>query len=424
MATLISNSQDSAGLEKMLTPHMKKSMAYQDASNQVASAEQLQSTNRFQINFNSLQLGARGIQFSIPNNDVISDVVLTMGFQQLPVDVRLVRGWGMRMIENLTIYVAGASPYRMTHYEIFGQAMRECDTQAKRDQYMKMCGQEVSDGPNEPAPVCRIVLPLPWSSLRHSCEEHIGLDSALLSQPIRIVLDLATPSQMFYGSGVSSAPTSLNLGYMQVRQEVFKDSSEMVIREGLRRYAEKFYNYRFFYHQPFSSSEFDGATDPTAPRTVSLNGFRNANLQSITLLLEDQANQPSNSLQYDKIQNLVLNYNGVDLFRANDGDSSPWCIVDSLSGKCAVGNEYVPNMTVTTPFTGGPTESEWTTVLMVPRDNKSFSGLIQSGLSVPNQTLVLTFTTPEGVNTKYRLHCTFSYSASYLINQQNAEIMY
>lgn len=233
MATLISNSQDSAGLEKMLTPHMKKSMAYQDASNTVASAEQLQSTNRFQIQFNSTQLGARGIQFSIPNNDVISDVVLTMGFDQMPVDVRMVRGWGLRLIEGLTIYVAGASPYRMTHYELFSTAMRECDTQAKRDQYLKMCGLEVSDGPNEDAPIARVVLPLPWSSLRHASSEHIGLDSALLSQPIRIVIDLASREQMFSGAGASNAPNALKFGYMQVRQEVFKDSSEMVVREGL-----------------------------------------------------------------------------------------------------------------------------------------------------------------------------------------------
>ena len=423
MAQLISNSQDSSGLQKMLTPHMVKSQAYQDGSNMFTSSEQLQSTNRFQINFNSLQLGARGVQFSIPNNDIITEVVLTMGFAQMPVDVRMVRGWGIRLIENLTIYVAGASPYRMSHYELFSQAMRQCDTQAKGDQYLKMAGLEVSDGPNEGKPIARIVLPLPWSSLRH-LQEHIGLDSALLSQPIRISIDIANASELFYGIGAVNAPKSLIIGYMQVRQEVFKDSSEMVIREGLRRNPESFYNYRFYYHQPFTSAEFTGATDPTNQVTVSLNGFRNANLQSITLLLEDIADSPCNSLQYYSMTNLVLNYNGVDLFRSNDGDSSPWCMVDSLSGKCAVGNEYVPALQTNTPFVGGPTNSVWTSILMVPRDEVSFSNLIQSGLAVPNQTLTLTFNTPEGVNTTYRCHATFSYAASYLINQSNAEIMY
>lgn len=418
------NSQELVTLNSLM-PKQPLSFAYQDETNSRIEAEELQTLSRIQIQSNSLFLNSRGVSFQINNGDIINSTVLYIELPPVPANVTMQKGWGLRLLDLVTIYIAGASPYQQNYQSLYANLMREAgDDQDKVNQILELCGNSIIKEGDVPRAV--IFLPLPWSSPRYVNQLHTGFDTALLRQPIRVVIDFASIQNIAYGSGTVNLNEQMAKCYMQFRTEIFRTQKDMSFRMDMAQNPNQLYNYQFYYNQTYESPSFAGSTDPSQPAQVALSGFRNASLLSITFLLKEVTATPSNNpLYYDKMERLVVNYNGTDLYKHDDPLISDVFALDrSSSGKDIVVTDFNNPAQVTSPFTLQPVESNWTTVLFCARDERAYSNVTQSGINLSNQTVQCTFTTPKNVNTQYRLTTIFTYSASYLLNNSNAEINY
>ena len=412
-------------LTRILNPGVPVSLAYQNASNTKVSTEDLMAQNRFTQNFTSLSLGSDGVSVNIPNQHIIDQCVVHMAFAKLPENVYLPRGWAIRLIEEVSVHIAGATPVRFTYREVFNQLMRDADTDAKRLQVLRLAGEEITDGPADDAPVAHLPLPLPWSCIRYMTEQ-VGFDTALVNQNIRIVLRLARADEIFSGSGVY--PTAMSRAYVQIRQLEFKDPSQEVVRSSMLSNPTALYSYHFNYPQPNQSPIFTGSADPNQPVTLTLQGFQSGNLKNIVFMLQDVAQVAAgtgarNPLYYVPMKQLEVTWNGQVLMR-NDEESTggEWCLSESLAGVCCADYSVAPPTQTVSPFTTLPFKTCWSVQLMVPRDEACSTDLLQAGENMSNQTLTIRFNTPS--SGQYRLFTTFNYGANAVIHRQNCQIQW
>lgn len=417
-------------LSRMLNPGTPVSLGYQDVTNQETSTERLFNQNRSTIGFPSLQLGTNSVSFNIPNEHILGNCVANMAFPQLPADVYLPRGWGLRLIEEVYVTIAGSQQIRMTYVQMLNQLLRECDNAEKRLELIKnLAGEEVTDGPNQPAPSCHVPIALPWSSIRFMTH-HIGLDTKLMSQPISITFKLASRESLFSGSGAANAPTALTRGNLQFEQDEFIGGSEQNERARMLGDPQNnIYSYRFIYPQPSNVTLFTGSTDANNPVNVNLVAFQAGNLQSIVLNIQNEndvnggAEGIKNPLFFEQMKKLVVTFNGQIIYQADDtSDGGEWCLGNSLAGICSADSSYCPAGQVTSPFTTIPKKTHWNTVLLVPRDEASWANLLQTGQQMSSQTLVCTFLTDT--TDSYKLYATYNYSVDAVIQNGNAQIVY
>lgn len=414
-------------LNKLLNPGKPVSLAYQNRTNTDTAIEDLSSQNRFTQNFSSLQFGSDGVAINIPNQHIVGETVVHMAMPQLPANVYLPRGWAVRLIDEVSIHIAGATPIRYTYRELMNQLMRDADTDSKRRQVLQLAGDEVTDGVFDPAPVAHLLLPLPWSCIRH-LTERVGLDSALMNQNLRVVLRLARADEVFSGSGVY--PSALSRGYVQMRQQEFKKADQQVVRANMLADPTALYSYHFNYPQPNVSALFAGSTDPSQRVTVNLSGFQSGNLTSIVFMLQNDedvnpsvANSVKNPLRFEAIKNLEVVWNGQQLYRTDEESTGgEWCLSESLAGVCASDYSVAAAGQTLSPFTTIPEKTHWAVQLMTPRDEACSTGLIMEGENMSNQTLVVRFNT--STTNQYRLYTTFNYTANAVIHRQNAQIQF
>jgi hypothetical protein len=420
------NAQSLVSLNSLM-PKKPLSMVYQDSTNQYREEESVQSVSRIQINSPTLSLNSRGVSFTINNADVYNATMLYIELPPIPDDVTLQKGWGIGLLSLCTVYVAGASPFQLTKEALWATLMREAgDDRDKRNQILELAGNSCTKAGDVPR-AC-IYLPLPWSSARFGgpATGSIGLDSALIRQSIRLVFDFNSVQSVVFGVFAGEVPETMSKCYLQLRSDVFRSAKDMAFREEMANNANRLYNYEFYYTQGYESPPLAGSIDPSNPAIVSLSGFRNASLMSITLMLQEQTGDGGNNpLYYQKIGRLRVNYNGTYLFRWDDKDvESCFDMEQSACGESAVTTDVNNPNQVQSPFVLTPAESYWSTVVLGARDEKSFKGVSMSGLNLSNQVITIELNTPNNENSVYKLYAIYSYSASYLMNNSNAEINY
>ena len=420
-------------VSRQLNPGMPLSLGYQDVTNQKNSTERLFNQNRSTIAFPSLALGTNSISFNIPNEHILGNCVAVMAFDKLDADVYLPRGWGLRLIEEVYVRIAGSQTIRMTYNQMFCQLMRECDNQEKRLELLKcLAGEEIVDGPNQGNPVCRVPLALPWSSVRF-LTHHIGIDTKLMATNVNITFKLASRATLFAGLGAfANAPTHLSRAYLQLEQGEFMGGDPQRERSRmLSDPANNLYSYRFIYPAPGNTTEFVGSNAVVAPALVNLTGFQAGNLQSIVLQIQNQnevdgsnGGNIKNYLQYEEMKNLTVLFNGQIIYQQDEqSNGGEWCLVNSLSGICAVDGSYAPlGQAGTSPFTTLPKKTHWNTVLLVPRDEASWANLLQTGQQMSSQTLTCSFNTDT--NDVYKMYVSYNYSVDGIIQNGNAQIVY
>jgi hypothetical protein len=420
------SSQSLVTLDSLL-PKKNISFVYQDETNQYRAEESIQSVSRIQIQSPTLSLGSKGVSFVIQNSDVINATILHIELPPVPANVTMERGWGLKAISLLTIFLAGASPYQQDTYALYASLLRQSgDDQDKRNAILELAGNEVTQ--EGQIPRATIYLTLPWSSARYGGPRTgtIGFDSALIRAPIRLSVDFANFSEFAYGSGVAAVSNAMTTCYVQARSDVFRSAKDMEFRERMASNANMLYSYSFYYNQTYTSAPFAGSIDSSNPAIVSLSGFRNASLLSMTLLLERVTTEPNNNtLYFEPIKTLRLNYNGSYLFRFDsEGVQQAFDMEQSACGTNDVDATYNDPLQVTSPFTLQPVKSNWTTLVLAARDEISYKNTSQTGLNLSNQTVTLELTTEGNSNVNYRVRCVYSYAASFLLNNSNAEINY
>ena len=409
-------------LQKMLTLSSTVDVCYVTSTNTTRAKEDVVCNTRFQSAFPSLELGVSGITFNIANKSLVGQGIVYMELPELADNIYLPRGWGYGIIDRLEWSIGGSSIFSQSGESMIATVMTQCETSEKRDSLLRLAGDEVT-GPGQGSNSAFIHIPLPYSTIRYLGRK-LPYDSSLVNTNLRVILYLKQGSQIFSGSGVANAPTSLSRGFFQLRQFDFKDQSQSIKGEMIRD-PSLYYSYPFFYGQSYPSPAFIGSVDRGAPCTINLVGFRAGNLQSITLQLKEIESGPEtikNLNQYEHMTNLELSWNGNTIIRSDEGAEGIWCLESGLTD-CSFPNSVVPTSNLSAPFTSYPVKSHMPQLVLSQFNPVSQGNLLQSGYNVGSQTLVLSFNTPKNAQA-YRLFCTYNYLATALTKESNCEITF
>lgn len=401
---------------------------YQTVTNTEVVAERIKPRNTYRRQFQNLAYGSSGIVFNISNRDVIDEVVCHMKINALADDVAVNRGWGINLIDRVEFDFGGSETLSYTGHQLFLMLMREADTDTKRIQLLRMCGEKAdSSAPGDLT--AHVPLPLPWSSIQaYNGDKHVGFDTRLLNSNLQITVSLADKGCVFMGDGIDSQANALEYGYFQAKTAELFSPKDQLIRQQLLLNPAASYSYRFMYSQPYYAGRVAGSDDDCSPVTVDLSGFRHGNLQSITLMVRKvddtkTGKDVKNPLMYRPIRNVRVLLAGNDMYATDaNSDGNEWCMSKTLSAGCFGDIDYIANGQTTAPFGSYPDRSHWLTVSLTPEDEKTFIGSVQSGMDLGGETLQVEFNTEETAN--YEVYATYTYLAHAVCANQTAKIRF
>ena len=417
-----------------LMPSEPVSTMYQMDNNTEMALERTKRKNTYRRNFANLNFGSQGLQFQINNRDAIDQLTVHMKVPgPLPENVVLPRGWGLNMIEQIEYDFGGSERLQFTGRELFQGLMAESDTDSKRLSVLRLAGEKVdSSSPAEAQDsiVAHVPILTPFSAIKaYEAIRHVPFDSRLINSPINVTLRLADKSCVFAGEGADNAPDRLDYGYFQLRTFEIYRAEDQLVRTQLLSQPGAMYSYRFMYGQPQYVGRFTGSTDKCDKVSLDLSAFRHGNLQSIVLYCRRVSDGPTSSTaiknvhMYRPITNVALYHSGTELFVTDEkGDGTVDALSSTLSSGHFVDVDYIVPTSTTAPFTSVPDRSYWTKISMVPHDEKTFDGIIQSGVDYGSETLSVSFNTES--DDEYDMYATYNYQALCAVGNQAGKIRF
>lgn len=402
---------------------------YYDANSvAVVAAECVSNYGRYSQSLTTLQLGSAG-NFTIPNASFLSGLYVYAEIPALPANVFLPRGWLLNSISNIS-FILGSS--NVSQIQVNGathaaQLFLAAETAEKRNEIMRLAGDEAGGAaPQAPGTINRayMQLQLPWSRIC-ALMKKLPFDTTLLSSPIIIQIQLKQAADFYTGSGIAAAPPAF-LSYRVYANQIDLMDKELSLALPLMRDPSLMYSYPFTFIQS-SVQNFNGSISSSAPVNLILTGLVNADLVGISLAVvrSDRTSggatgaQPLAPFAYERIQNVLLQYNGLTLY---DAPGQMYRLYDEQD---LLGSGVLPYSVVTAggagPYVTTPVDAY---ILFIPFTrvrNTSFVDMFQNSFRIANNVLNLSFITPEAV--PYTLYATYFYNAVFGIQQGQSNLI-
>lgn len=296
-------------------PGVKKNTLYYDQSEStVSEVESNTVIGRFEQSLTSLAFGSSS-QIIIPNQDFINQCILVVTLPDLTADQTLCHGWLFGLIReiNYSFGQANVSQLRLSGKSLLQTIMRECETQEKRSELLRLAGESLTAQNTRPI-TATIVLPLPWSSV--VADNKKPFDSSILSNPVQIQITLNSNTSIY--GGTDPLPTALSSASVYMRQTVLADRSNS-IKMDLLNNPSMIYSYPFN-HRQSPSSKFNLVSGSV--NNVELTEFLESDLLNILFSVQYTVDQvkagaiapnPNNTLICTDIE---LLYNGQTVYKA------------------------------------------------------------------------------------------------------------
>jgi hypothetical protein len=400
---------------------------YYDANSvAVVAAECVSNYGRYTQSLTTLQLGSAG-NITIPNASFLSGLYIYAEIGALPANTFLPRGWLLNSIANVS-FILGSS--NVSQVQVNGathasQMLLSCETAEKRNEVLRLAGDE-AQGPQAPGTINRayMQLQLPWSRIG-SMMKKLPFDTTLLSSPIIIQIQLKQPTDFYTGSGAASAPTQFQ-AYRAYANQIDLMDKELSLALPLMRDPSLMYSYPFTFIQS-SVQTFQGSANPSAPVNLILTGLVNADLVGISLavLRSDRASgglggtQPLSPFAYERVQNVLLQYNGLTLY---DAPGQMYRLYDQQD---LPGSGVVPYSVISAggagPYVTTPADAYIIFIPFTRIRNTQFVDMFQNSFRIANNVLNLSFITPEAV--PYTLYATYFYNACFAMQQGQSNLI-
>lgn len=262
-------------------------------------------------------------QVNLPMSAFVGQVILHLRLPNVVADQTICRGWGLRMIKNIRFQFgsSASTPIYLTQQAVWHFLMAQADTEEKRSELFKLCGEEVLApiiplvGGSTPYLEAFIPLPVPFSTI---CEK-LMFDTTLLGQPITIFIEFEGNPRAIYG-GSATPPTSFQIAELLIRQQRLSDQSKS-LRTILDANPDKMYSYPFIMAIGYeTASIFQGVRESdNGQAVVQFNQFQNSDLLGIVFCvqavtdLSPAGNNSPNPFHLDRITNIVVTYNGQSI---------------------------------------------------------------------------------------------------------------
>ena len=375
-------------------------------------------------------LGAGTSQFIISPNQGVSDIVLTLrmpdagsfGLTNDASGSQLVEGWGYALIKSVSIRYGSSAQYFFSGPQIWLQNFWDAETGPKRDQLAALGGNAVIGGQGVAGQEAFVYLNLPHNSPRADGKP-LPFPSDLLVQPIVITIELNPTSAAFIavtGGGNGTLPTQLAAAQMRVKQEMMADSADLLARRvDMNTHAYTF-PLKYFPQQETQVQIPTGSTNPAAPVSVNLTGFRAGEVRNILLWLTKNTDGAQFGPWYwQQMGDVTLTYNGEIFYQTTAIESQMWNLVTDTKESGV--NLSIP--TAANAATLSPALSTWLDVpfaqVNVPYDKEV---KLVHGKPILNAVVNLSFTTPDA--SAYTLHAVYLYNSSLLMSRGSSEYIF
>ncbi len=365
-------------------------------------------------------------QFIFSPDQGLSDVFVMFKLKQFQgplnpyADYALGRGWGYSFIDNIAVRYGGSSQYFWSGQQMLMENIVDMQDAISRDTLFELGGSAAigDDFLNQQCAYCYINLP-------HNTPNGDGLKmnplpTELLRQPVLIQLSLKNVATCFSSTVANSAGLPFEPvedAYFQVRQARMINSADLMTAQKDPMNLTYTYPLKYFAQQEFVlrlPASSSGGTE------INLTGFRNGEVRSILLWLENTADTPVSGDASGRVYNpfswyapsdVQLSING-EIFYVSKYNSS--LLIDLVNNKqptrlaCAPlqisGGELVP-------VSGGFTSQYVKVDFSQHNDPITENSMLVAGKTITNSIVNLRLATPND-NDGWVLHAVYLYNSS------------
>ncbi len=365
--------------------------------------------------------------FTIPPNNGIQDIVLSMELPQLAAGagngLAIPRGWAYAMIKQVSFRYGGSSQYFLSGQQVLQNTIRKAPNGFARDDLLALGGNFTAGAALQAAAQQGYV----WLPLPHTVPTAEGklppLPSDLLTQQIQITVELFSPSAIFSvaAGSTGTVPTALSAGSFQVQQVILENQGDALARR------VDMTSHALSYPIEFTQQEvlIGNLTNVAASsQTVTLTGFRSGECKNIQVWLTNDADTSGavkNPFRWYAPENVVMTYAGEIYARFDKGSGALWNLVNGRI------TPQVDDLSLADNGAGGGAGAIVSTAsvdqwLELPFsqtfDPVTAHSMYMAGKPITNGIVNLAFTVPAAAPAgTYTLHISYNYNAVLTFSQ-------
>jgi len=379
----------------------------------------------------------------------LSDVFLM--FRLLPqsgsadyANFALSRGWGYSMIDSINVRYGGSSTYYWSGSQMLLLNCVDMQDAVSRDTLFELGGSAAlgtnpvttgNDFTDSQYAYCYLNLP-------HNTPNGDGLKmnplpSELLRSPVLVTVNLVNTSSVFSCVGTASGLLPFQPvaeAFFQVRQIRMINSSDLLTATQNPMNITYTYPLKYF-AQTESVTNLSTVADPAQPINVSLTGFRNGQVRSILLYLQNKADTPVvadgsgnkvyNANTWFAPENIELSINGEIYYVSKWGSS---LLIDLVNNKQPTRLATAPVQlnagSTALQFVSGGYTSQYVKVdFSQHNDPITENSLLVAGRTISNSIVNLSFTVPSA-GSGWLLRAVYLYNSSLVFAGGNCEFTF
>ena len=392
-------------------------------------AEHLKKHGGYRQSLDATGFGGTGALI-IQNYTFAGTFWLHLSLPAVPANTFLPRGWGLASLNSMD-YTLGASNVQqpsLSNKDMWHVVMQQCETEKKRERLMRWMGEEITDvqavGTINHA---YIPIPLPFSNI-NALTQKLPFDTSTLGTVITVNLQFEQVEKFMGGTGRDAFASSISNKFLT--NETFLVQIELMdrslsIERPLKLNPDMKYAYPFLHYGRFTD-DFEGSSSDE--RKVTVSGIINADLvglifsvvQTDRLTSKSSGTSALSPYATDKLQNVVVEYNGTVIYRA-PGTMYDCYILDQRISTNLVPYSQRTGSGGTSPFITEPVDSSIINVPLVRKEQHVFGDHFQNGIRITKNTINITFNTEYTED--YRFFMTYVYNAVYVIQSQTSALV-
>lgn len=347
----------------------------------------------------------------------------------------LSRGWGYSLIDTIAVRYGGSSQYFWTGTQMLMQNVVEMQDAVSRDTLFELGGPAAIDASGFMSPLnAYCYLNLPHNTPNGDGLKMNPLPTELLRQPVLVQVTIKNAASIFSCKTGGSALlpfAPVDEAYFQVRQCRMINSSDLLTATSDPMALTYTYPLKGFYQQEYTAQL--PTVSSSAPVQVNLTGFRNGQVKTILLWLENSADTPSevdasgnklyNPFSWYAPRDVELTINGEIFYKSKNNSS---LLIDLVNNKQPTRLATAPVAVsggAIVPVSGGFTSQYVKVDFSQHNDPITENSMLVAGKTITNSVVNLSFTVPSS-GAGWVLHAVYLYNASLVFANGNAEFTY
>lgn len=376
--------------------------------------------------------------FTIPPNNGVQDIVVSMTLPQIGTGLNLAvgRGWAYALIKQISFRYGGSSQYFLSGQQVLQSALSMASETGSQSALLSLGGDALAGDQLAVANNQGYV----WLPLPHCIPTAEGklppLPSDLLTQQIQVTVELYPLSKIYsIGTGglVASVPSELSSASFTVQQVIFENQGDALARRVDMSSHALSYPITFRQQEvtiPLANGQtIVGAAGSS--QSVTLTGFRSGEVKAIHCwLTADSANTPvpavgavQNPFAWYPLRDVTMTYAG-EVYARFDGNSGQlWNLVN---GRVPAQVSDIMVVAGATPTITTARADSWTILPFGQSyDDVTAHSTYMAGKPITNGIVNLSFTIPPGApDSTYTLHVSYVYNAVLTFSQGTCDYVF